>query len=117
MLYDPCGRSGRNHVRGYILRHDRSGRDHGSGSCIYRTRGLLYYSTTLLLDPDLELVERYLPHPPREPEYRRGRPHRDFMTSVRDVLGPGAADRFAADMGGVFTVESLSGTGLGRQFR
>lgn len=49
------------------------------GSCIYRTRNLLYYSTTLLVAPDLELVDRYLPHPPREPEYRQGRSHRDFM--------------------------------------
>jgi lipoate-protein ligase A len=53
------------------------------GSCVYRTRGLFYYSTTLLVDPDFELVERYLPHPPREPEYRAGRGHRAFMGSLR----------------------------------
>lgn len=52
------------------------------GSCIYRTRGLLYYSTTLLIDPDLDLVDRYLPHPPREPDYRAGRSHRRFMGSL-----------------------------------
>jgi lipoate-protein ligase A len=56
------------------------------GSCIYRTRGLVYYSSTLLLDPDLDLVERLLPHPPREPAYRAGRPHRDFMGRLQ---GPG----------------------------
>jgi lipoate-protein ligase A len=55
------------------------------GSCVYRTRGLFYYSTTLLVDPDLELVERYLPHPPREPDYRRGRSHRSFMGSLRGM--------------------------------
>ena len=55
-----------------------SGRKIG-GSCIYRTRDLLYYSTTLLVEPNLDLVARYLPHPPREPDYRRGRSHRDFM--------------------------------------
>jgi lipoate-protein ligase A len=49
------------------------------GSCIYRTRGLLYYSTTLLVAPDLDRIERYLPHPPREPEYRQGRSHREFL--------------------------------------
>jgi len=49
------------------------------GSCIYRTRGFVYYASTLLTDPDLDLVERYLQHPPREPGYRRGRNHRDFM--------------------------------------
>lgn len=55
------------------------------GSCIHRSRDLLYYSTTLLVDPDLELVARYLPHPPREPAYRSGRGHREFMGSLRDM--------------------------------
>jgi len=54
------------------------------GSCIWRTRGLLYYSTTLLVDPDWAAIDRYLPHPPREPDYREGRPHREFLTSLRD---------------------------------
>lgn len=49
------------------------------GSCIWRTRGLVYYATTLLVAPDLPLVERLLPHPPREPAYRRGRSHCEFM--------------------------------------
>ncbi len=53
------------------------------GSCIWRTRGLLYYATTLLVDPDWRLIDRYLPHPPREPAYRAGRPHREFLTSLR----------------------------------
>lgn len=56
------------------------------GSCVYRTRGLFYYSTTLLVDPDFDLVDRYLPHPPREPEYRAGRGHREFMGSLRELF-------------------------------
>ncbi len=60
----------------------RRGRKLG-GSCIWRTRGLLYYSTTLLVDPDWALIDRYLPHPPREPGYRAGRAHREFLTSLR----------------------------------
>ena len=63
------------------------------GSCIYRTRGLVYYSTTLLLDPDLDLVDRYLLYPPREPDYRAGRSHRKFMGSLKALhLPPGNAD-------------------------
>ncbi len=57
------------------------------GSCIQRTRGLVYYSTTLLFDPDLDLMERVLPHPPREPAYRRGRAHRDFLGGLGPVPG------------------------------
>jgi lipoate-protein ligase A len=50
------------------------------GSCIFRAKDLLYYSTTLLVEPDIDRMERYLRHPPREPDYRRGRSHREFVT-------------------------------------
>lgn len=53
------------------------------GSCIYQTRGALFYSTTLLVEPRIELMERYLPMPPREPAYRRGRGHREFVGDLR----------------------------------
>lgn len=53
------------------------------GSCLRRERGLAHYTTTLLVDPDLALLDRYLQHPPREPDYRAGRAHRDFVTTLR----------------------------------
>jgi lipoate-protein ligase A len=63
------------------------------GSCMYRTRDLVYYSTTLLMDPDFDLIERYLLHPPREPDYRAGRSHRHFLGSLKAMhLPPGDAD-------------------------
>jgi lipoate-protein ligase A len=68
------------------------------GSCIYRSRDLLYYSTTLLIDPDLDSVERYLKHPPREPDYRRGRDHRQFMGSLSESLGAPQTERLALDL-------------------
>lgn len=52
------------------------------GACIYRSRELLFYSVTLLVEPDTGLMERYLAHPPREPDYRRGRPHETFVSSL-----------------------------------
>ncbi len=55
------------------------------GGCIYRERGLLFYSTTLLFDPDIDKIERYLLYPPREPDYRRGRTHGEFVTSLIKV--------------------------------
>jgi lipoate-protein ligase A len=57
------------------------------GGCIYGPRGLLFYSASLLFAPDLSRVERYLKHPPREPDYRRGRTHADFMGSLADRVG------------------------------
>jgi lipoate-protein ligase A len=59
------------------------------GACIWRTKGLLHYSTTLLVDPDLDRIVKYLQHPPREPDYRRGRKHRQFLGRIADSL-PGA---------------------------
>ncbi|MCP4290213.1 MAG: hypothetical protein GY780_00085 [bacterium] len=65
------------------------------GSCVYRTKGLLYYSTTLLVDHDSFLVSRFLKHPPREPGYRKSRSHEKFMISF-------------SELGLSFTADSLS---------
>jgi lipoate-protein ligase A len=56
-----------------------------AGACLHRTRDLLYYSASLLVDPDLAIVTRYLKHPPREPDYRCGRPHAAFMGRLADL--------------------------------
>ena len=70
------------------------------GASIHRSRDLLYYSTTLLVTPDVALSERFLRHPPREPIYRRGRPHREFMGALtavdRSLDAPTLAGRLQA---------------------
>lgn len=58
-----------------------------SGSCIYRAKDLLYYSATLLVAPDAALIDRYLAHPPREPDYRAGRDHGAFLGRLDDLPG------------------------------
>jgi lipoate-protein ligase A len=65
------------------------------GACIYCTKDFLYYSATLLVEPRVELMERYLKHPPREPDYRRGRNHADFVGTLNEGKGEGA-ERLAA---------------------
>jgi len=52
------------------------------GSCLYRARDLVFFTASLLVRADPERIERYLKHPPREPGYRAGRSHRDFVTSL-----------------------------------
>jgi len=79
------------------------------GSCVYRAKGLFFYSTTLLFRPPSEAAERWLAHPPREPDYRAGRSHADFMGSLdaggdpehwlrrlREVLTPAELPEFIA---------------------
>jgi len=66
------------------------------GSCLHRQRGIVHYSTTLLVEPDLTLLDRYLRHPPREPDYRAGRSHGAFVTNLRLVGCTGGQDELAA---------------------
>lgn len=75
-----------------------------AGSGMYRRNCVLFFQVSLLVSPDLSLMGRYLKHPPREPDYRAGRSHGDFVTSLRDAGYAYAAAglkkslaRFAAD--------------------
>ncbi|MBI5442657.1 MAG: lipoate--protein ligase family protein [Deltaproteobacteria bacterium] len=52
------------------------------GSSLFRRRRLLFYQASLLVSADLSLLDLYLAHPSREPEYRRGRSHRDFVVNL-----------------------------------
>jgi lipoate---protein ligase len=54
----------------------------GGNSLRIGRRWMLYHGT-LLLDMELEWLERLLQHPPREPEYRAGRSHLDFVTNLK----------------------------------
>src|SRR5260221_503454 len=64
-----------------------------------RKRTPLLQHGTLLYDSDADQAGRYLRLPPRQPEYRRQRSHRDFMANMpataeqlkrclRDAWGP-----------------------------
>jgi len=72
-----------------------------SGNALRVSRGAVLYHGTLLDAFDLDLVGRVLRHPPREPGYRAGRPHSDFLDNL--ALGRGPLEHavrraFAADV-------------------
>lgn len=54
-----------------------------SGNSVRCRRDWMLYHGTLLIDMDLSLLDRFLLHPPREPEYRQKRKHSDFTTNLR----------------------------------
>lgn len=59
-----------------------------SGNAQARKWHAILLHGTLLVDLDRELLEAVLRHPPREPEYRRGRPHGEFIITLRDLGVP-----------------------------
>ena len=67
------------------------------GSSIFRRKRYLLYQASILVDFDIELMSTLLRHPPREPDYRRGRGHEAFLTGLRALgavndLGAAADD-------------------------
>jgi lipoate-protein ligase A len=53
-----------------------------SGNSVRVRRDHLLYHGTLLYDFPLDLIDRCLAMPPRQPEYRGGRPHAVFLTNL-----------------------------------
>ncbi|CAM2065919.1 BPL/LPL catalytic domain-containing protein [Sulfidibacter corallicola] len=68
------------------------------GSSIYRRKQYLLYQASLLVDLDLDLMEKVLRYPPKEPDYRQGRAHADFVTSLRENGVQIDAKTLAADL-------------------
>jgi lipoate---protein ligase len=52
------------------------------GTSIYRTRLVLFYQASLLVCNDIGVFTRYLAMPRKVPEYRAGRSHEDFCTTL-----------------------------------
>ncbi|PJZ68650.1 lipoate--protein ligase [Leptospira perolatii] len=86
-----------------------------SGNAQFRKRDCIVQHGTLILDPRLiELVGSYLPHPPEEPDYRKGRDHKEFVTSLPPEFKVG---KFKQDLALLFAdylgVEKI---GTGKEF-
>jgi lipoate-protein ligase A len=56
-----------------------------SGSAIYRRKDALLYHAVLNMGEDATSFEKYLKHPSKEPDYRKGRSHSDFVTSLKEI--------------------------------
>ncbi|HEX8832822.1 MAG TPA: lipoate--protein ligase family protein [Abditibacteriaceae bacterium] len=53
-----------------------------SGNAQRRKQKFLLFHGTLLLDFDLSLIARYLQFPSKQPDYRAGRRHEEFVTNL-----------------------------------
>ena len=52
------------------------------GSSIYRRRNILFYHAVLNVSESVDTIDRYIKHPVKEPDYRFGRSHHEFVTSL-----------------------------------
>ena len=52
------------------------------GSAIFKKPDSVFYHAVLNISEDINLIDRYLQHPKREPEYRKGRNHLTFVSSI-----------------------------------
>ena len=66
-----------------------------AGNAQARKRVSVLVHGTLLADPDWALMERVLLIPARVPEYRQGRGHRVFLTSLKELGAPADLRSFA----------------------
>ena len=55
------------------------------GSSIYRRKEKLFYHAVINYSESSEIIEKYIAHPKREPDYRKGRNHSDFVTSLVEL--------------------------------
>ena len=55
------------------------------GSSIYRKRKVLFYHAVLNVSEPIETIDRYIKHPTKEPDYRKGRKHGEFVTSLQEA--------------------------------
>ena len=52
------------------------------GSSIYQNKYVVFYHAVLNVGESVSLIDKYLKHPAREPDYRKNRNHKDFITSL-----------------------------------
>lgn len=58
-----------------------------AGTAQLRRKHMALVHGSILVHPDLSLLERYLKTPEDQPKYRRRRTHRDFCVSAAEMLG------------------------------
>jgi lipoate-protein ligase A len=55
------------------------------GTSMFRSKNYLLYQASVLAHCDFELFAKVLRHPSREPDYRKGRRHEDFLVGLCEM--------------------------------
>ena len=68
------------------------------GTSIFRSRNYLLYQASLLYRAEVDKIEALLPHPQREPDYRAGRTHAQFLCGLADIVPDSEQDKISATL-------------------
>ncbi|MEZ4742592.1 MAG: hypothetical protein R3B45_09115 [Bdellovibrionota bacterium] len=55
------------------------------GTSLFRSRNYLLYQASILVEDRIDFINRYLSHPTKEPEYRQGKSHSEFLTNLQKI--------------------------------
>ncbi len=75
-----------------------------AGSALRLWGQRVLYQLSVLVNPDLALMDRYLPMPSRQPDYRLDRPHLQFVTSLRRAGVNASVEAVAGALREAFTL-------------
>ncbi len=56
-----------------------------AGTSLYLSRDIALYLASILIEANRQDIEAVLKHPSREPDYRSGRPHGDFILGLKEA--------------------------------
>ena len=79
------------------------------GSSLYFGKDLALYQASLLVRDSAGIINRYLDRPSAEPEYRRGRTHDQFVTSLEQENIPADSGALTRELTGAFRARWLLG--------
>ena len=55
------------------------------GTSLFRSKNYLLFQASILVDKKIELLEKLLRHPSKEPDYRQKRSHSDFLIDLKTL--------------------------------
>ena len=69
-----------------------------AGTSIFRSRNYLLYQASLLYRAEVDKISALLRHPQREPDYREGRTHAEFLYGLTDIVPDSKQDEISATL-------------------
>ncbi|MFK7872860.1 MAG: hypothetical protein AB8C84_06760 [Oligoflexales bacterium] len=65
-----------------------------AGTSLFRSRRYLLYQASILVKSHSDLMGEYLPHPSKEPDYRKQRCHKDFVVGLDELNSEVSVESF-----------------------